>query len=271
MFSVTQAYNALVQISPSLPSRGTGLPSIPDPVLLDSFDVCVARVEELVRSKGFLVPQVLGGEPTLWSDWLVEGILHRLRFYPTIIVMSNLDRRGSLWEEDDRVVFYRHLAGWRDLIGTGYVHESRVLPMVVACHGETDDLAKFLSVFAFSFAHGCHPLTVAEYSGSDPSFLLSVSELRFLDQSVRELNARYGRCISFPASLRLSAVSGGEDFRRRACVGSGRRVWEVDCVGLSAKPCCGHSQMPCRIEAFEGQSPQPLNCRGCGQWVNFLD
>lgn len=32
MFSVTQAYNALVQISPSLPSRGTGLPISPEDV-----------------------------------------------------------------------------------------------------------------------------------------------------------------------------------------------------------------------------------------------
>ena len=41
------------------------------------------------------IPQILGGEPTLMSDWLIEHIMDRLKNYPTVKLLTNGLKYGT--------------------------------------------------------------------------------------------------------------------------------------------------------------------------------
>lgn len=56
--------------------------------------------------------QLLGGEPTIWTDYLINKILDRLDKYRNIMVFSNGTNRDSLWYKSDKVMIQKHVTDW---------------------------------------------------------------------------------------------------------------------------------------------------------------
>ena len=71
-----------------------GMKDLSDDEIFSNFNKCIDHIEGLAR----IQVQIMGGEPTLWSDVLVWKIQQRLRDYDRYLVFTNGSNRESLLE-----------------------------------------------------------------------------------------------------------------------------------------------------------------------------
>lgn len=76
----------------------------------DRFDKALRKAEE-VYPDGIKV-QIMGGEPSLWSDSLVERIIKRLHDYESFTLFSNGINKNSKWFSHPKTLMSWHITDW---------------------------------------------------------------------------------------------------------------------------------------------------------------
>ena len=80
-----------------------------DDEMYKRFDKALSFVEQ---KYGLVKVCLLGGEPTIWSDYFVEKVLNRLSKYRTFEVFTNGANKNSLFYKCDKVEFKYHITDW---------------------------------------------------------------------------------------------------------------------------------------------------------------
>lgn len=110
----------------------------------DRFDKALKKAEE-VYSDGIRV-QIMGGEPSLWNDSLVERIIERLYDYDSFTLFSNGINRKSKWFTSQKTMMSWHIVDW-DTQGKidGYYKNISDKNVIVVEPRNIDKLDEFLT------------------------------------------------------------------------------------------------------------------------------
>lgn len=200
------------------------------------FDEAMARLKAITP----VYPQILGGEPTLWSTSLIERIAHRLKDYLQFAVLTNGTNRDSAWYSVHNAVFLTHVTDWESAKCTYPYASPRDTPMIVVTHQAMPLIEHYLDL------NQCHNLVVSPAGDcGDPGMNATISDIKKL----RELVTMHG----------LPAI-------RPVCYKMGHTVWQVDVMqgeggGASATTCCHSKGGYVPIAQFTGQ--ESAVCKGC--------
>ena len=233
-------------------ARGRPYPHYDDDEIFSRFDRILTHLEKITG--GRVMPQIMGGEPTIWSDALIRRILDRLSGYTRIAVVSNHDKKDSAWEECGRVVWYTHVVDWKTA-GTLKLQANEMC-MIVVCHGDVGALGDFMMKNA-----GCR-IRIDEYIGEDESLKLTDEDrarIAALEQTYPQIDTQI---LSAYAS-RGTSVTDPEACRQSL------NIWRADCTHMTVCPCCGRNQRLYPYEEFTGQLPCLAECTGCNVYNRF--
>ncbi len=233
--------------------RGRPYPKYSDEEMYGRFDKMLARVEALAH--GNIKPQLMGGEPALWSDGLVRKILKRLKDCPQIVVLTNRDIRTSAWEEDKRVVFYWHVVDWHDAGKIDIAPNER--PMLVVTREDMDKLEAFMK------ANAGQKINFVEYDGNDEAMRLTPDDRTRL----AKLKCIYCEIDAHEETPGILS----DDEGRKFCREGKMRVWQANCTSMAIASCCRVDARYYRpYEEFCGQALPQEACADCQQWGIWL-
>lgn len=212
-----------------------------DDEMFDRFCMMIDKVESLGKP---FTPHILGGEPTLFSDYLIEKIMNRLQNYKQVFVFSNKDKKDSLWEKYNKVIFFTHVVDWYN---KKLEYSMRDRYIIVLTHKDVPYLSDFLKLNT----DVC--IDVNEYQGTDKDFILTDKDK---EKAVEEIK-KYDN-----VTTSITKIEKNKDIRE-FCK-SIMYSYEANCNTLRIRPCCcGHHQKDYPIEEFNYQRPSLDLCKDC--------
>ena len=202
-----------------------------DDEIYNNFDIALSMCEKKYKN---IRVQLLGGEPTIWSDYLIEKLLKRLENYRTITIFSNGTNRDSLWYKCNKVIINKHVTDWEE-------HPENMLrrnllpmehPTIVITNNNIDLLEKYLEDIPLFRCFNPSPCT----GSPDPSLDLSEQNIERLVQLIDRYHL---------------------DIENDFCYSN--RVIEIDCNNFMGKYCCKY-QDSVPYDKIERDDTQCLNC-----------
>ena len=237
-------------------ARGRPFPHYDDEEIFSRFDKMLSHLEKITDGK--ISPQIMGGEPTLWSGALIEKILERLSDYPQVVVVTNHDKKDSAWERSPKVIFYTHLVDWE---GMGKLPPAKNEGFMIVV---TKQNLPFLEDFIR--ANAGQQINIDAYIGEDESLALSDEDRKIIAEIEAKYPAVDGAILASVRTGYKSIVAPEE------CVGKAN-IWRADCTSMTVCPCCGRDQKVIPYAEFTGQLPCLEDCGDCAvlyRFENFL-
>ena len=237
-------------------ARGRPFPHYDDDEIFARFDKLLTHLEKL--APGRIAPQIMGGEPTLWSEELIEKIVARLSDYPDVAIVTNHDRKDSAWEKCPKVRFYTHIVDWEDA--------GKITPqgnegfMIVVTKQNLPYLEDFIS------ANEGVPINIDAYIGEDENLALSDEDRA----KIAKIEAKYEGTDD---AILKSVESGYKSILAPSACVRRTNIWRADCTSMTVCPCCGRNQKVIPYEEFTGQLPCLEDCGDCAvlyRFENFL-
>lgn len=226
-----------------------GMKDLSDDEIFSNFNKCIDYIEGLAR----IQVQIMGGEPTLWSDVLVWKIQQRLRDYDRYLVFTNGSNRDSLWYKDEKAYTLWHITDWEDIRVIKCAEREH--PKIVVTHENIDRLEEFLTVnMKLNQRTGItiSPCVEAGKLDATPEDIIRIAELQVKTGSLYKNMVLLADCIK----------KGGLDSWRKSCR-QFETTWNVDCQTMTVWPCCGNRVKldEFTLEDFHGQKQS--DCGGC--------
>ena len=218
-----------------------------DDTLFKNFDDALTKFEQLTDHNVF--PQILGGEPTLFSDYLINKILNRLKDYKCIYIFTNGLKEKSLWYEQENVVLNHHIINWQ----TGNVPKKKngEFQSIVVCRNEISDLKE-------SFADLDRGIIINPCLSKNPDYNVTYEERKQMWEIIKPYRPKDSLFSLY--DLPLEKVQS----MCRSAVG----VWECNLNTRTVSTCCADMEkIP--IEDFNG-TEKPENCGECMNFGNML-
>lgn len=117
-----------------------------DEEIYENFDKALTYFENNL-DKAKINPNILGGEPTIWSDELITKIMDRLKDYRIVGLFTNNTNKDSLWYKYDKICLRTHITDWKEHPEKLQIDniDRNQLSMIVITHDDIDDLDQILS------------------------------------------------------------------------------------------------------------------------------
>ena len=213
-----------------------------DDTLYKNFDEALSKFEKLTNNNVF--PQILGGEPTLFSDYLITKILNRLHNYKTIYVFTNGKKKDSLWYKQSNVVLNHHLVNWSK--GDIPQRKEGEVQSIVVCKNEIPALNIWLESLDGVIINPCN--------SNKEQYNCTYEDRKTIREITKRTRAEDAALAIFDKSLEENQS------RCRASVG----VWEYDVGARTVSTCCADlEKIP--LENFTGNE----KLQYCGNCMNF--
>ena len=81
-----------------------------DEELFSNFDKALTKFENIFDE--YFCVKLMGGEPSIWSDWLTNKIIERLKNYKDVIVYTNGSNRNSRFFKENNFIMVTHITDW---------------------------------------------------------------------------------------------------------------------------------------------------------------
>ncbi len=224
-----------------------------DDEIFSRFDTALCELEKLTG--GRLVPHLMGGEPTIWSEKLTERIIERLKGYREVYVFTNGANRKSKFFEQPNFKFLTHLVDWKGKEFSGLEILPNELVNICVLKSELGDLEKFIETIPEDenkdkvYFQPCQSQN-AEWNMDEEGFE-RLSEI-LLSHEIPSAVIQYAENLK----------NFGAEFVQRNCA-QGQGVWNVDCISLKISPCCN---MKNAVPLEEFNPARAKDCAGC---LNF--
>ena len=117
-----------------------------DEEIYENFDKALTYFENNF-DKAKIKPNILGGEPTIWSDELITKIMDRLKDYRIVDLYTNNTNKDSLWYKYDKIRLITHIVDWKECPEKLQMDNTdrNQLSVIVITHDDVDDLEQILS------------------------------------------------------------------------------------------------------------------------------
>lgn len=232
-------------------------PILSDDELYANFDKALTKFEKLTN--GNVYPQILGGEPTLMSDYLIQKIADRLKDYKQILIFTNGIKKDSLWYKLENVRFDIHVLNWTDPnlkleAKHGYFYT------YVVSKNEIDKVEDFLKKIktdgAVAYINPC--------KSENPEI-----------NTTWEDRCRLASIVSKYQQDCLAELFSGKYTKKelQTKCRENKGVWDYDVITDTVRPCCGYcnGEFPQNIPLndFDGTQKAP-DCKDCMEFGNML-
>lgn len=211
--------------------------------IFSGFDRALTRCESILGYRPAV--QILGGEPTLWSDALVRRIQERLSAYDEYLVFTNGFNRNSLFWKDPKAWLSYHVTDWTRCRPVDELPGNAGLEIVV-----TKKDIHLVEEFLDANKNLKNPIHLAFCHGGGHEYDLDPYDIRRL----AEIEWRWREL--FPLHRR-SNLNFYELYRRdglKACqrrCRTGHIIWNFLCYKDTVTPCCGgKEEVP--LDEFRG-------------------
>ena len=210
--------------------KGQHKQNISDEEMFANFDKALTYFEKLCEqdTNRQLSVQIMGGEPTLWSEWLQNKILERVEKYHYVNVFTNGYNKSAPLYKSTKTVKMLHIINWQQELGTSKRKTFRTdeRPLFIVQEKERDEFRKLVETYEGD------KVRVAVCKSTDPSENVS---LDFMKEIAECKNPFIG--MSYIKDFVDSVSQHGYDAIRKRCQ-SVPIVSEVDCENLMVRPCC---------------------------------
>lgn len=217
---------------------------LPDDELFRNFDKGLTKFEKLLGYRPRV--QILGGEPTLWSDNLIKKIQKRLEKYSEYLVFSNGYNKESLFWKDPKAIIDYHVTDWTECKKIEGVPSNAYLKIVVT-KKDIDLLDKFLEVnqdikcgIVLAFCHG-----------GKEEWDLGIDGIKRL----AELEWKWRKIFPLANRVNLNYYETYRDrglkYMQEGCK-KYKKVWSYSCADNTVSPCCMFKKS-FSLEEFNGQ------------------
>jgi len=226
-----------------------GLEDLPDDEIFSNFIKCIDHIEGITN----INVQLMGGEPTLWSPYLIHKIQDRLEKYERYMIFTNGADKNSEWYKDKKALFLWHVTDWDDVRVLEWKDNEQ--PKIVVTHKNIDRLEEFLEVnYRLNRERGItiSPCVESGELTATPEDIIRIAELQVKTES------RYKNMVLLAECLKRGNMGNW----RQACKRF-ETTWNVDCQTMTVEPCCGNNyeRKLYPLEEFTGQKPE--DCGNC--------
>lgn len=194
-----------------------------DDEIFANFDKALSKFEKEL-GQNFTV-QVMGGETTLWSDYLQHKILHRCEGYKRLHIFTNGTNKECPLYKDERVVKHLHLLNWKKQI-----YETALQNELYDVIIEDNDYEGIEMLKTYNGNNVLHILPQKVNGCSDLNmsyeFLKKLGEIN----NPKVLNSHIKNFIQ-------EVDESGYEQSRSICRNGKRPVAEVDCTKMKVRPC----------------------------------
>lgn len=225
--------------------------TLSDDEIFDHFDKALTKCETLL---GYLpIVQLLGGEPTLWSDYLVRKIQARLSSYSSYLVFSNGYNKDSLFWKDPKAVIDYHITDWEKCEPLEPLPENVKAKIVVT-------KKNIGLVDAFLKANKGTTIQIAFSHDAGEEYDLEIDDIRKLAEIEYEnrdfIPVMRRRCLAFYEQYRRRGLKGCQDFCKKFLP-----IWIFLCYNDTVMTCYSRTGDSYPLDEFTGQETK--DCGNC--------
>ena len=230
--------------------------NISDEEIFANFDRNLTKIEQMTNGKIYL--QIMGGEPTIWSDWLTDKVIERISNYRDVFIFTNGTNRKSKFYSCNNVILITHITDWRNNDYEHYTRLDNELFTVVYEHNCLDEMERFIKTI---------PTIELDTISINPCFGNSDASCDEKDlEDLYNLSKKYQTNMSYTKLYEQRKNMGIVKFNELCNNSLG--VWQLDCNTNKISPCCD-----CReiydINEFKGIE-KVKNCDGCINFGNIM-
>ena len=111
-----------------------------------NFDKALTYFENLVKTDNskYLQVQILGGEPTEWSEWLQNKVLKRLEKYNYFVLFTNGANKKSPIYKTFKSLKKLHIVDWEKEMAHNPVYPINEQPLIIL---QEKDRNKYKAIF----------------------------------------------------------------------------------------------------------------------------
>lgn len=226
-----------------------------DKEIFSNFEYCFNRLENLSRRK--LFPQILGGEPTLWSDWLIDRVCDRVKYYECELFTNGFNRDCRFFTELN-FSYLTHVVNWKNKDVNDFKPLDRETFSIVVTH---KDLNFFKEWFLNCRSENLKNWDILACGHVNPDLNLSVPDIIELGEFLEDLKLE--NQITFGAKLLKKGLKSFQDY-----CSSRPGSWICDCENKTVSVCCGgldSNHQKANINNFSPfKSPICNNCTTIG-------
>ena len=236
---------------------------VSDEDIYNNFDKALTWAEKYTR--GNLIPQIMGGEPTIWSEELQRKIINRVRNYRTVYLFTNGSRlKESLFWKQFNFFYLVHEYNWEGMsAGTLYkkYNRSDVSINLVIRAGELNKVKDFIATTNYEGSSKYLPyvfFSPCDRQRGKCSEGMKDSELIQLSNLLKD--SRYDTSVMGGLFLKDKSF-------RRVCQNS-VGIWNIDCIEMTIAPCCGENHR-WKLDEFN-EKEIVRDCEDCVSFGNLM-
>lgn len=193
-----------------------------DDEIFANFDKALSKFEEELGTT-FTV-QIMGGETTLWNNYLQNKILERCKDYKNLHIFTNGAKRDCPLYKDDRVIKHLHLLNWKSQI---YIKpQPKELYDVIIEDNDKEGLELLKGYKNGTILHILPCKTETSKLLMSFDFLKKLADI----ENPLILNNHIKNFVK-------EVEDGGYENARTICRNGNRPVIEVDCTRMTVRPC----------------------------------
>ena len=223
--------------------------------MFNRFDKALSKCDELLGYP--VVVQILGGEPTLWSDSLQKRIQERIKGYGKYLLYTNgYDKKSRFWNDPNASINW-HITDWEKMekIDSQGRKDFDVKIIVTKKNIHLVDQYLKLNKGVNIYVTFCH--------GAGKEFDLDLEDIKQL--AVIEYDNQDSMDIQTRVNLNFyeNYINHGLEKMQSHCKGN-LAVWNFNCYKNEVSPCCYEKAESYKIDEFKGQD---ISC--CGDCFMF--
>lgn len=227
-----------------------------------SDDEIINRLKKMLShidkiTEGNVSYTIMGGEPSIFSDYLIKNIIKCMSKYNKFCVVTNGIIKNPLWTNCSNIYYYSHITDW---INKGHFEsEANTRYNIVVTHKDIQHLHKFIASNTDKY------IEIGIYIGENNSLKLTEEDFDVIRSIEKEF-------FSVNKSLLIYdnyVYDYGIEAYYKAC-SDYSNMWLADCTDMKIFPCCGRFVNSYDYLEFNGQKTDTDKCKGCTSFT-FCD
>lgn len=232
---------------------------ISDEEMYNNFDKALTYFENLVAKdkSRVLKVQILGGEPTIWSEWLQNKVLERLKNYNYFTLFTNGANKDSPLYKSMKSLKRLHIIDWKTELQKNIYYSVNEYPLVVIQEKDKDSYKKIFTEYKGS------PLYLSLCKSPKQSENVSFDFMKELSQ-IANKNIDTVTVKSYVEAVNKKGLRKVKEECRTSVHSVGEKFIQIDCATLRVQPCCNAIKTyPLEEFDFTKKADYEIDCKNC--------
>lgn len=228
-----------------------------DEEMYENFDKLLTLCEE--RYNGNIFPHIMGGEPTLWSDWLQNKIINRLKNYREVLLFTNGTNKDCPLFKAPNFMIETHITDWIGTKVNDYKMQKNEFITIVVPPNEIKHIKDFVSItddtknmdtYAF--------ITPSVCNNPNNKYFSTLEEINKINDALKDTEYVNKSIVNYLRKIKEDGLEKTREQCRQF-----REAYTFNCQEMTVELCInGCSSVP--FDKFEfGMKPSKEDCKTC--------